>query len=91
MSTKAIDSRRIRPRDAKILIERCMLVDRPLFLWGPPGIGKSELIEGIGNDQNRPVIDLRLLLMEPTDIKGIPFYDPETRSMRWAKQPSCPK
>jgi hypothetical protein len=59
-------------------------VKRPLFLWGPPGIGKSELVEGITQELNGLMIDLRLGQMEPTDIRGIPFYNKEVGKMDWA-------
>lgn len=78
------------PSVARDLIIRCMEVKRPVFLWGPPGIGKSELVEGIAKEQGRPVIDMRLLLLEPTDLKGIPFYDPEKGTMRWANPSELP-
>ena len=45
---------------------------RPAFLWGPPGIGKSELVAEICNDMGGHMIDLRMAQMEPTDIRGIP-------------------
>jgi hypothetical protein len=67
-----------------------MKVKRPVMLWGPPGIGKSELIAEIGAEQGRPVIDMRLLLLEPTDLKGIPFFDPETKTMKWAQPADLP-
>lgn len=80
----------IRPTQAIQLLERCMAVGRPAMLWGPPGIGKSDIVAGIGRKQKRPVIDLRLLLMEPTDLKGIPYYNPESKEMRWAKPTELP-
>lgn len=80
----------LRPTEIIQVIERCMEVQRPCMIWGPPGIGKSDIIAQIGDRQKRPVIDLRLLLMEPTDLKGIPYYDPETREMRWAKPSDLP-
>ncbi len=87
----AIDTHRVeRPRDVRTLLVRCMKVGRPAMIWGPPGIGKSELIAEIGAEQNRPVIDMRLLLLEPTDIKGIPYYDPATKTMRWAQPSDLP-
>jgi len=81
----------MRPSDMVQLITRCMEVDRPCMIWGPPGIGKSDIIAQIGAAQNRPVIDMRLLLMEPTDIKGIPYYNPESKEMRWAAPSELPK
>lgn len=87
----AIDTHRVeRPRDIRILLERTMKVGRPAMIWGPPGIGKSELIAEIGQEQNRPVIDMRLLLLDPTDIKGIPYFDPTTKTMKWAQPADLP-
>ena len=90
MAKQTQDLRAIRPSDAVAVLRRCMQVGRPAMLWGPPGIGKSDIIAQIGAAENRPVIDLRLLLMEPTDIKGIPYYNPESKTMRWAKPSELP-
>ena len=79
-----------RPRDVRVMLTRAMSVGRPVMIWGPPGIGKSELIAEIGAETNRPVIDIRLLLCEPTDLKGIPYFDPETKTMRWARPSELP-
>lgn len=88
----ALDTHRTeRPRDVRTLLTRCMKVGRPAMIWGPPGIGKSELIAEIGAETNRPVIDMRLLLLEPTDLKGIPYFDPETQTMKWAQPADLPK
>ena len=38
----------VRPSEAIQVIERCMEVDRPCMIWGPPGIGKSDIIAQIG-------------------------------------------
>ncbi len=45
----------------------------PVMLWGPPGVGKSQIIAGIARLHGVPLIDLRLSQMEPTDLRGIPF------------------
>ena len=79
-----------RPRDVRTLLTRCMKVGRPAMIWGPPGIGKSELIAEIGDETNRPVIDMRLLLLEPTDLKGIPYFDPDSKTMKWAQPADLP-
>jgi len=56
----------------------------PAFIWGAPGIGKSSIVKSIAKEQGMECIDLRLALMDPTDLKGIPFYDKESHSALWA-------
>lgn len=54
----------------------------PVMLWGPPGVGKSQMVQQIGTQHGAPVIDIRLSQMEPTDLRGIPFRDGE--QVEWA-------
>ena len=62
------------------------LIDRkvPIFLWGPPGIGKSSIIAQIAREKNIACIDLRLSLLDPTDLRGIPFFDSTNQTAIWA-------
>lgn len=84
------DTRTITSNEARASIHRCFETKRPVFLWGPPGIGKSDLIEGIADDMNALVIDLRLGQMEPTDLRGIPYYNKELNLMDWAPPVDLP-
>jgi len=63
----------------------------PTFLWGPPGIGKSSIIKQIAHDAEIECIDLRLSLMDPTDLKGIPFYEKESHTALWAPPSFLPR
>lgn len=63
----------------------------PTFLWGAPGIGKSSIIKQIANEMGVECIDLRLSLMDPTDLKGIPFYEKEKHSALWAPPSFLPR
>lgn len=63
---------------------------RPIFLWGPPGIGKSEVVAEVAEELNGHVIDLRMAQMEPTDIRGIPFYNKDNGKMDWASPVDLP-
>ena len=47
----------------------------PVMVWGPPGIGKSQIVAQVAAQHQAPVIDIRLSQMEPTDLRGIPFRD----------------
>jgi MoxR-like ATPase len=84
------ETRTVTSRQAQKSLLKAFKVKRPLFLWGPPGIGKSELVEGITRDLNGYMIDLRLGQMEPTDIRGIPFYNKDIGKMDWAPPVELP-
>ena len=45
----------------------------PVMLWGPPGVGKSQIIAQVAARHKAPMIDIRLSQMEPSDLRGIPF------------------
>ncbi len=62
------------------------LTDRkvPVFLWGPPGIGKSSIVSQIAQEKNIAYIDLRLSLLDPTDLRGIPFFNADSGEAVWA-------
>lgn len=83
--------RTVTPNNAKKSIMRAFSKKRPLFLWGPPGIGKSDIIAQITNSfTNSHLIDIRLSLWEPTDIKGIPYFDANQGKMVWGAPAELP-
>jgi hypothetical protein len=85
-----ISVRQMGPKSAKKAIRKAIKARRPAFLWGPPGIGKSDLVKQIGDEAGREVIDVRLALWEPTDIKGIPYYNSDQGKMVWAPPAELP-
>lgn len=54
----------------------------PVMLWGPPGVGKSQIVAQVAARHAVPVVDIRLSQMEPTDLRGIPFR--QGASVEWA-------
>lgn len=78
------ENRSVTPSEARSRVLRAFKSKRPIFLWGPPGIGKSELIEGITEEMGGKLIDLRLGQCEPTDLRGIPYFDRDRGVMNWA-------
>jgi len=75
---------------ARKAILKAFKVKRPVFLWGPPGIGKSEVVSEITEELGGFMIDLRMAQMEPTDIRGIPFFNKEIGKMDWAPPVDLP-
>ena len=78
------EHRSVTPSEARSRVLRAFKVKRPVFLWGPPGIGKSDVIAGLTEELGGYMIDLRLGQMEPTDIRGIPFFNKNNEKMDWA-------
>ena len=78
------ENRTVTSEEARIALQQCFKTKRPVFLWGPPGIGKSELVANMAEEMQGHMIDLRLGQMDPTDIRGIPFYNKEANVMDWA-------
>jgi hypothetical protein len=54
----------------------------PVMLWGPPGVGKSQMVAQVAARHGVPVIDIRLSQMEPSDLRGIPFR--AAKGVEWA-------
>ena len=85
------NTRTVTPNSAKNSIKHALKKKRPIFLWGAPGIGKSEIVEQICNTfSNSHLIDIRLSLWEPTDIKGIPYFDSNSGTMVWGAPSELP-
>lgn len=78
------DARTVTPSGVHKALRKCFTIQRPLFLWGPPGIGKSEIVADVAKEMGGLMIDLRLGQMDPTDIRGIPYYNKEDGIMDWA-------
>lgn len=47
-------------------------VVRPVFIWGPPGIGKSSLVQQFADQVGLPCVSLLGSQLAPEDIIGVP-------------------
>ncbi len=62
----------MRPSEVCSAIRSLLPTQRPLYLWGPPGVGKSSLIRQAAQELNLEVCDLRAVLLDPVDLRGLP-------------------
>lgn len=63
---------------------------RPVFGLGLGGIGKSESIMELAKELNIGYIDIRLLLYNETDLKGIPYPDENHTRTIWLQNNILP-
>lgn len=62
----------MRPSEAAEAMAKVVKVKQPLFVWGPPGAGKSAVTRNVSKTLNMNLIDLRLSLLDAVDLRGFP-------------------
>ena len=58
---------------------------RAIFVNGPVGVGKSETVKEVAEELGWELQDIRLSLLDPTDLRGLPAIDKEKRQTIWTK------
>ena len=56
-----------------------------IFLWGQPGVGKSAVVAEVAKEEKVGCIDFRLVLCDPTDLRGIPIPYTDAKGNQSAK------
>lgn len=65
-----------------------------VMLWGPPGIGKSQGVREIADNikaktgKKVHITDVRLLLFNPVDLRGIPTANADKTLAVWLRPPN---
>lgn len=73
----------MKPDQITQAVEAMLKASQPAFLWGAPGIGKSQVMHQTAARLGLPLIDLRAILLDPVDLRGIPHINGDGRS-HWA-------
>lgn len=73
----------MKPSKIKPALRHLLNQKRATFLWGAPGVGKSDLVREVAAEDNREVRDVRLSTMDVVDIRGFPVPNLETKVMEW--------
>ena len=65
-----MQNRPIRPSDLVKELRANALADVPSMIWGPPGIGKSDIAYQFANSMNAKLFELRANVFDPVDVRG---------------------
>jgi MoxR-like ATPase len=60
------------------------------MLHGKPGVGKTQLVQTLASQIGADLYDIRLTTIEPQDLRGLPYYDHETRKTLWYRPEDLP-
>ncbi|MGH9571417.1 MAG: MoxR family ATPase [Candidatus Angelobacter sp.] len=70
---------------------RALLAARqPVFIWGSPGVGKSAVVRQLAAGLAILLQDVRAVLLDPVDLRGLPFLGADGRS-KWATPDFLPQ
>ena len=61
------------------------------MLHGRPGVGKTQIVQQMADRIGARLFDLRLTTIEPQDLRGLPYYDHETRRTVWYRPEDLPE
>ncbi len=73
----------LRPSELAATLALLVEARQPTILWGAPGCAKSALAQQTAAGAARRYVDVRALLLDPVDLRGIPWRDSDGRT-RWA-------
>ena len=73
----------LRPSELAATLALLVEARQPVILWGAPGSAKSAVAQQVAADAGRQYVDVRALLLDPVDLRGIPWRDSADRT-RWA-------
>src|SRR5262245_6632638 len=67
-----------------------IMARQPVFIWGGPGICISAIVRRVAVDFEMPRLDVRALLLDPVDLRGLPFLGQDGRA-KWATPDFLPR
>lgn len=65
----------MKPSQIVSALATLMDIRQPAFLWGAPGVGKSQVVAQAAASRGLELIDVRAVLLDPVDLRGLPRID----------------
>ena len=60
------------PSQIHTALKTLISIRQPVFIWGPPGAGKSQLVAQAAAVLDMSLRDIRAVLLDPVDLRGLP-------------------
>lgn len=70
----------MKPTDVTLALDTLVQTGLPGFLWGSPGIGKSDLVRQTAERHGLQLIDVRAVLLDPVDLRGLPRINGDNKA-----------
>ncbi|MBQ7609433.1 MAG: MoxR family ATPase [Desulfovibrionaceae bacterium] len=80
----------MKPSQTTRALKTLIAIRQPVFLWGPPGVGKSQLVAETAQELALDLVDIRAILLDPVDLRGLPRIT-ETKRAAWCPPSFLPE
>jgi len=64
--------------DLQTALDHLLNTKQPVFIWGAPGVGKSQIVKQTAEKHDLKFQDERVIHLEPVDLRGFPVSDGKT-------------
>ncbi len=65
----------MKPSEISSSLQLLTRIQKPAFLWGAPGVGKSQVVGQVAAALGVRLIDIRAILLDPVDLRGLPTVE----------------
>jgi hypothetical protein len=80
----------MKPSEITEALKLLITIKRPAFLVGEAGVGKSRICRQVTETLGMRLVDIRAVLLDPVDIKGLPHVNGDGRA-HWATPDFLPR
>lgn len=74
----------VSPTDLRKVLDIAFACKRSIFIWGPPGIGKSSIVRDYAIENGFHFVDIRLSYYDPLTFGGLPVLNSDHSEVNWA-------
>lgn len=78
------------PKQLSVALQTLIPIQQPVFVWGAPGIGKSQIVAQTASTLGLELRDVRAVLLDPVDLRGLPHINNDGHS-HWAAPAFLPR
>ncbi|MGE4293226.1 MAG: AAA family ATPase [Desulfovibrio sp.] len=78
------------PNQIASALQILLAIRQPVFIWGPPGVGKSQVVRQAAEAMNMEIADIRAVLLDPVDLRGLPRITDQGESV-WCQPSFLPR
>lgn len=72
---------KMRSYDLRDSICSLFKVKQPLYIWGAPGVGKSQIVKQSAEKLGVELRDVRAVLLDPVDLRGLPKIESDNKTI----------